>query len=158
MSTPLPRVHAFMVGSHEPVLYWLWHKVDQAKWIAPFSTTICLQYMWHKVDQAKWIAPFSTTILLQYFFFSHRAPIEGWMPTIIPTWEKVKPMVIKKNWGFHRSGLPYLKKVLHQVLSTKVPSSNQTQGFGLCYGLVITVRYPPLVLGVPVQSLSSAMT
>ena len=22
------------------MLYWLWHKVDQAKWIAPFSTTI----------------------------------------------------------------------------------------------------------------------
>ena len=120
MSTPLPRVHAFMVGSHEPVLYWLWHKVDQAKWIAPFSTTICLQYMWHKVDQAKWIAPFSTTIFVQYmwhkvdqakiiapfsttifvqyfFFFSHRAPIKGWMPTIIPTWEKVKPMVIERT-------------------------------------------------------------
>ena len=118
------------------------------------------------------LPPFPLQYFYSIFFFSNRAPIKGWLPTLIPIWEKVKPMVLERTGVSTGLACRTLKRcctkfcppkfhlqTTPRVLGWVKPMvKNHTQDFGLFYGLVITVRYPPLVLGVPVQSLSSAMT
>ena len=104
---------------------------------------------------------FHYNIFYSIFFFSNRAPIKGWLPTLIPIWEKVKPMVLERTGVSTGLACRTLKRcctkfcppkfhlqTTPRVLGWVKPMvKNHTQDFGLFYGLVVTVMVSTISAG-----------